>query len=496
MPHLPFVLLVGVLATTTATPEAPAADSEIESAELNLSSAMQHSVADSEQVSVLASPDQSPMDLTIADDPLAQYLAARDSSEAFASEINRILIENPTVDEAIAGLDGASAARREARSGLFPTLDLQIGTRESFARNFSNDPDNILERSRSSGRTDATFVLQQRILDFGATSIRIDAAGNRIRAAEFEIERQAEQIALRAIAARYDVFTFRALIQLGEFFAESQEELKSAIQTRIDLGLSADGDMALVQGRISANEARLASFHRQLANAEARYLELFGSPAPNEIHRVPPNYGRFASVDAVRSAALQSPAVDLVQSQARAARQDARAARADTLPNLSARLEGGRFGIFENDNDYDVRGSLSLTHQFFGPGDARADQAESRADASQSRAEAVSDEASRLAAIAWSDVRALESQLSAIEQSYISNRQSRDVIAERFLSTRGTLFQVLDSENNFFDAATRYVQAVAELDAARYILLSRTGRLLDFLGIDALALARMRAGGR
>jgi outer membrane protein, adhesin transport system len=82
-------------------------------------------------------------------------------------------------------------------------------------------------------------------------------------------------------------------------------------------------------------------------------------------------------------------------------------------------------------------------------------------------------------------VRALEQQLEAVEAAYIANRQARDIIAERFRAARGTLFDVVAAEDEYFEAATAYIQSLTELDAARYILLSRTGRLLEALRIDA-----------
>ena len=88
-------------------------------------------------------------------------------------------------------------------------------------------------------------------------------------------------------------------------------------------------------------------------------------------------------------------------------------------------------------------------------------------------------------------MRALEEQLTAIEASYIASRRSRDVIAARFRAARGTLFDVVAAEDSYFSSATAYIQALTELDAARYVLLSRMGRLLDTLHIDS-----DRLGGR
>ena len=40
------------------------------------------------------------------------------------------------------------------------------------------------------------------------------------------------------------------------------------------------------------------------------------------------------------------------------------------------------------------------------------------------------------------------------------------------------------AEDTYFQSAAAYIEAIAELDAARYVLLSRTGRLLEALAID------------
>ena len=72
----------------------------------------------------------------------------------------------------------------------------------------------------------------------------------------------------------------------------------------------------------------------------------------------------------------------------------------------------------------------------------------------------------------------------SIERNYLASRQARDVLSERFRVARGTLYDVLIAEANYFGVAARYIQTVTELDTARYVLLARTGRLLPALGIE------------
>ena len=46
---------------------------------------------------------------------------------------------------------------------------------------------------------------------------------------------------------------------------------------------------------------------------------------------------------------------------------------------------------------------------------------------------------------------------------------------------------MLEANESYFETAIAYVLAMSELDAARYVLLSRTGKLLEALEIEPLA---------
>ena len=441
-------------------------------------------------VEQLPEPTRDPLRINPANDPILGLSRSSVASAEFVALVQQAVDRHPRVDEAQAGIAEAEAAEDEARSALFPTVDLGLNSSRSIVRNFDReDIDNVVERSRAQGRTDATLSVAQTIFDFGATEARIAAAGARLRAASAAAESSADRVALSAIAAWYDVFAYRALVTLGGAFAENQLDLRGAIQTRISSGVSAPGDLPRVESYIASAEADLARYRRQLANAEARFEEMFGVAPPVDLGRAPVIGGSAITKEMAQFLARQTPDVEAAEAQARAARQDARAERAQKLPTVTAGLDAGKYGVL-NQDDYDVRGRVTVRQRFFGGVDARADQAEARAGAADARASTVRNEAEREAAIAWSDVRALEQQLAALENSYVSSRQSRDVLAERFRVARGTLFDLLESESGYFNVAANYIRAITELDASRYVLLSRTGQLLDTLSIAPPVLER------
>ncbi len=436
------------------------------------------------QAPVIPPASRQPLAIDAATDPIIALRETSETADAFRGIVAAAVARHPALDEARAREDEARGAQGEAHAGLLPQGNVTFSNYQVLTRAFSNDPQNIIERSRARRRTDAIVSLQQPLFDFGATAGRIAAATARLSAASGDIDATADQIALRAIGAWYDVFAYRALVSLGRTFAENQRHLRRSVEARIERGVAALGDLAQVDSYIGSADRRLAEFSRALANAEARYTELVGAPAPQDIARAPSPGGPAMTKDFAAAAAVQTAPVVSADALARAGDAEARAVRAANRPQVAIGIDAGRYGVFENDRDYDVRANVTVRQRLFGGTVSRENQAEARARAAHARADRIRQEAMRDASIAWSDVAALETELSAIEASYIASRRSRDVLAERFRVSRGTLFDVLSAENNLFDAATSYVRTLTELDTARYVLLSRTGGLLGAIALD------------
>jgi adhesin transport system outer membrane protein len=435
----------------------------------------------------LPAPSNDPLNIDVSADPILRLAREEASEEEFRRVIATAVERHPGVLEYEAASAEARAVRAEAIERRLPSIDMNLSSYRVIARDFSNDQQNIVERSRPSRRTDAQLSVNHNIFDFGASESRVRAAGARLRAAAAEAEAGADRIALGAVAAWYDVFAARALVAVTEGFVTNQSELREAVAERIRLGASAPGDTARVESYLASAQTRLARFRRLLSTAEARFEELTDAPPPADLERAPVAQLPALTKDAAQLAAMTGPIPRATQAAADAARQEARATRADRLPQVGVGIDAGRYGVFETDRDYDIRGRVTVRQRLFGGTEARVKQSEARVQQADARATRVREEAARDASIAWSDVRALEEQLKALEASYIASRRSRDVLLERFLNARGDLFDVVAAEDAYFETATAYIQALSELDAARYVLLSRTGQLLARLNIDPAA---------
>jgi adhesin transport system outer membrane protein len=439
----------------------------------------------------LPAPSSDPLHIDFASDPVLRLSRGQATPEAFRATIGRAVERHPGTLEAEAATAEARAVVSEAYERRLPSVDLTVQNYQVLARQFNNDPNNIIERTRAHARTDAQLSISQNLFDFGASASRVAAAGARLRAAAADAEASADNVALSAIAAWYDVFAYRALVGLTENFVRNQEELRAAVEERVRQGVSAPGDTARVDSYLASARNRLAGFRRLLANAEARYGQITGAPAPTSLERAPVAVLPGISRDAASLEAMSAPQPRAAQAVADAARQEAKALKADRMPQIGVGIDAGRYGVFENTRDYDVRARVTYRQHLFGGTESRLAQAQARVRSADARATRVREEAARDAAIAWSDVQALEEQLKAVEASYVASRSSRDVLVERFVNARGNLFDVVAAEDSYFETATSYIRALSELDAARYVLLSRTGGLLAELRIDP-----RKVGGR
>ena len=437
------------------------------------------------QTAALPAPSQTPLKIDPNQDPILELGRTVGSGEDFKRLVSAAVDRHPAIAEAEAQIAQGRAVRAETRAGLYPTADATITSYKVIDRSFgSAGLTNVVERTRPTSQTDALLSVNQLAFDGGATFRRVSAANARIRAASDGVDDVSTKVALNTIGAWYDVYTFRMLVVLTEQFRKDQLKRREDLLDRISQGVSAEADVARLDSAVASIDTRLATYRRQLANAEAQFQELTGTPAPASIYRSPALGTGPASLDEARNAADDVPAVRAAVEQARAARYERRAAKADAFPVVGVSIDSGRYGVFETDRDYDIRARVTARMRLGGAGIAREDQAVARETAAQARAATVREEAARDAAIAFSDVNALEDQLRALQSSYIASRQSRDTIAERFRVTRGALTDVLDVNDSYFSAAATYVNTLADRDAAHYVLLARTGRLLDALGIE------------
>ncbi|OYU13849.1 MAG: hypothetical protein CFE37_14020 [Alphaproteobacteria bacterium PA4] len=194
---------------------------------------------------------------------------------------------------------------------------------------------------------------------------------------------------------------------------------------------------------------------------------------------------RAGDADAAQAMSHNSPEVQTALALAEAARAEARATRAEALPRLTAGVSATRFAVFEAAHNHDVRGQFSLSQRLStgGAEAARTDEATARARAAGFASDRVIAGAERDAETALADAHILDATVATLATAYRANRRNRDTMAEQFRLSRGSLIDLIRTEQDYVAAARALIEGSIERDLAHLTLLARTGELLDHFGI-------------
>lgn len=433
---------------------------------------------------VLPAPLADPRAIDFAADPVLRFVADGAAIDDFGPRIAAAVARHPAQAEAAADTDVARAQRREARAALFPALSLAVIGSRSLARDFV-DSSAAVERLLPRGRTDASAGAEQLLFDFGATGGRVASASARLRAAAADADRSATDTALSAVTAWYQVLGLTAMTELAEALVTRHRAIVTDTGARVAAGLGAGGDMARAEAGLADAIGAASTSARSLAAARARYREVFGAEAPAHPARPASDIAMLASADLAIRQARATPEVATAEALAAAAAAEARAVRGEALPRLEAGVSATRFNIFEPGPNHDVRATFTLrqTLSVGGAEAARSSAAAARARAASASADRIRAEAERDAEAAYADAAILEPTVVALADAYRANRRNRDIMAEQFRLSRGSLIDLLRTEADYFAAARALVAGSVERDLAHYTLLARTGGLLRHFAI-------------
>jgi adhesin transport system outer membrane protein len=175
-----------------------------------------------------------------------------------------------------------------------------------------------------------------------------------------------------------------------------------------------------------------------------------------------------------------NPEIAAAEARAEARQADFKAARSARLPEVRLSVDAQKYDVFDTDNDFDVRAGLTVNYNIFGGGARAADIAiaRSRAKREHFNEEQTRKDVAREAAMAFERLEGADERLAALGDSLIANDVTRDLVLERYKLSRGDQIDVLQAENDYFEAGVAYVIALSGRDMAGYALMEHTGDLL------------------
>jgi len=374
---------------------------------------------------------------------------------------------------------------KQAQAGYYPRVDLQAGVGYENSKN---------RFTRATGETDyvdltrkeEAFIVTYNLFEGYGTSSNIDKNNARVRAASHHLHDLTEQTALQVAKVYLRVMRDQQLIKLSQDTLTVYRQLFEKVKARSSSGVGRKSDIDQAQGRLARAQANLISDMASLENAMVTYLRVTGE-RPGEL-KMPEDFAPRLPANlelAVKLALNNNPVIKAAEADLEAATAQTRMAKSDYYPRLDLVFEQSRGenldGIDGVEKDYSLM--LKMNYNLFNGGFDAADskRAISQLGETRDRLDDIRRSISEAVRLAWNSNDAVVMQYPYLRQHVESIAEIRTAYADQFRIGQRSLLDLLDSENELYQAHRALIIAEYDRLVGGYQILASMGRFVDEL---------------
>ena len=414
--------------------------------------------------------------------------AAAAWGDMLADLAQKAVLKNPEVLSRWHNFQSADKEIGVARGAYFPSVDMSVGRGREHNQS-------ALDTS-TLNRKSVTLTLTQMLYDGFTTRDEVRRLTNTQLTRYYELLDASENVALEVARAYYDVLRHRKLYGLTEDNYVSHRTVFEQIRQKVQAGVGRRVDLEQAAGRLALSEANLVSDNANVHDVSARFQRIIGE-LPSAALADSASLGELIvpnAADAHLSVAADfHPAILAAVENVRAARYDLDGRRAKYHPRVDFRLSQTRdsnTGGVVGKNRNAVAEIVVNWNLFSGGSDsARVDQYAERLDAARYQRDKVCRDIRMILAIAYNDVWKLQEQIKFLEQHRLSIEKARVAYQKQFEIGQRSLLDLLDTENELYQARRSHVNAEHDFAIAHARTLAGMGRLVSSLGLTRLETA-------
>lgn len=413
------------------------------------------------------------------------FSSSADTPPTLQEIVAKTVTSNPEIQAQYHVFKAAEYERDIARGELLPRADINSTFRrqEDVGVGPNINGTNIPERQTQ-------LVLSQLLFDGFATKNEVDRLSHAARVRYFELLSSMQNIALEVVRSYIDIQRFRQLAAYAQDNYIVHKQLFDRIQERVEAGVGRRVDLEQASGRLALAEANLLTELTNLHDVEARYQRLVGDLPPRTLLDVDfykAGVSPTAS-EALQVAYRQNPALLSTIENIIAAQEEVASKKGLYSPRLDLQARKNLDVSSDGANSVSAADVLELTvrfNLFNGFADkAAVNQSRERLNTGEAQRDRACVDTRQELVIAYNDIQRLKEQLIYRDQHQLSIEKAREAYRKQFDIGQRTLLDLLDTENEFFQARRTYT--VTEKDL--YIAYARTyatqGELLERLGVS------------
>ncbi len=424
------------------------------------------------------------------------FFSAGTMAQSLEQAVAQALDSHPDVRQSFAKFKTLEEKVNQAFSGYLPTVDLTAG----YGYEYTNLPSNrrvTLDSDTELRRGEFGISIRQMIFDGLYTSHEIDRTMFEASAEQWALMGTAEDVALAVSKSYLNYIKTSQIVELSEKNIASHQEIYSQIKERTDSGLGSIADLSQVTGRLARAQSNVIAARNNLRDAKSKFKRLTNA-APIDLVMPVPDADMLPKtlVLGLEKALANHPVIKSSQQDVKAARSQKKSINANYYPKLSFEIDAnannnirGEDGSGINDvggHANDVTAMIRLRYNIYAGGknvSQERDAAYQISEANEINYRAHKQVTEGLE-LAWNAFEMLALQKKYIQQHVVAAKETQGAYQQQFKLGQRSLLDLLDTENELYQARQDYLETqFSELDA-RYRLLNATGELLDSLRIS------------
>lgn len=404
------------------------------------------------------------------------------NAQSLEQAVSQTLQSNPKIKEAYDLYLSRQHQIDEAKAGYMPKLDAVAGVGPERITPAGSDNTSSLTRK------DLSLSLRQMLFDGFDTSSNVHRTDAEAKAQRLSVISTAENTALRVAEVYLAMLKQEEIYALSKDNLATHEQILSDISKRTTSGVGSTADLTQIQGRVAQAYSNMAAAQNNLDDARAQFIRVVNSEPENLVQPVPDATTIPANLDeAIKKATSDNPVLLSALQDIEAANYQHEGAKANYYPKVS--IEAGQSWYDDANgaegNSDELSAMLRVRYNLFNGGADDARSASTAALASQAKdihmnAYREVEEGTRLA---WQARESLKQQKGYMQQHVESSNQTVKAYKQQFTLGQRTLLDVLNTENELFEARKNYIGADYDELQAQYRILNATGKLLDSLRV-------------
>ncbi|MFN7098115.1 MAG: TolC family outer membrane protein, partial [Gammaproteobacteria bacterium] len=398
--------------------------------------------------------------------------------------INQTIATHPQVLSAESSQQAADQDVRQQLGGYLPSLDITTGDGKQTSDNPATRASTTLSSPITLTRQESHFLFTQLLFDGGNVSHRVAKSRADYQTSTYQVYEAQEALGYDAALAYLTVMQDRDLLKIAKLNVGAHEDMYKKIAKRVQAGAGKKSDLDLAESRLALAKSNYLQSVVQLQNDEATYTKVVGAP-PSSYMEMPPQPQNIPfNLSQAQQLAIQlNPTLAASKTQIASNVASVGVAKSTFFPtvtlDLSASYSDSLDGVpgYNNDKEALIRMTYNLYHG--GSDRAAVAAARYRVISAEQSAQKLQRDILETVAFAWNG---MQISIKKIPELKIHSTQSYNVwqgYIKQFQLGQRTLFDLLNSQSEYYDAQSALIQAEYQARIDRYQLLASIGELVS-----------------